>query len=87
MNVFYERETKEFLPIEVRRNDAPVTTGIQFAITPLHQRPQAWEDALTMGGKTGVMVEALTRGDYTVWAKVQATPELPVFQATHISIR
>jgi hypothetical protein len=81
----YPRETIEFLPLTVTDGDDPVTT-FEVAVTAYGARPTTWEANTEVGGEHGVMVEGLSPGDYSLWAKVTANPETPVIHLGIISI-
>lgn len=74
----YPRETIEFLPAPITVDGVPVVTGIQYSIVPLYGRPTVWVAQLTVGAEIGVMVQALDPGTYNVFAKITASPEVPV---------
>ena len=76
----FQRETYEFLPVNVTVNGSAVTTNVQTAIVELGERPTTWGTAATLGTAIGVMVAgtALGVGTFEVYAKVTDSPEVPV---------
>jgi hypothetical protein len=74
----YPRETKEFLHAPIAVDGATVTTGIEYAVAERNIRPTAWTNAVTLEGKTGVMIDGYTVGDYVLWARITSAPEVPV---------
>ncbi len=83
----YQRETDEFQPITVtvktRNPDGTettniATTGVTFAVVPAGQRPAIFLEPMTLEGKIGVNVVGLGKGSYSVFARIQSTPEIPV---------
>lgn len=86
----YERETVEFQPAQVTLNGVPVTSGVQFAVVPLGNRPALtdWHAAAVDGALIGVMVAGYAPGDYEVFGQVPAAqPGPPVVKcgAFHVS--
>ena len=78
--MIYQRETQEFLPVAVTRDGAPITTGIEHAITPYGTRATTWTAPTILSGKTGVMVQGLAPGEYIVWTRITTAGETPVLQ-------
>ena len=74
----YPRETIEFIPVTVTVDGTPVTTGVMFSITRLHERPTVWVEPIILEDRIGVMTQHQTPGTYLVWAKVSDDPETPV---------
>jgi len=83
----YERETKQFHPVEVTLDGAPVTTGVELAVTTPGVRPTTWTEADTMGDKVGLMVQNMAPGPYTVWARVTSGLERVVLDTGTIHVR
>ena len=77
MNTF-QRETKEFVPIDVYRGDVISTEGVLFAVTGPNERPVVFEPAEILEGETGILINNLVPGTYRVWAKVIDILEVPV---------
>ena len=82
----YPRETVEFQPVTVTVNGVAVTTGVEFAVAESGSRPVTWAAPATLGGRIGVMVEDLTPGDWTVWARVTSSPEIPVIDCGYFTV-
>ena len=83
----YPRESVEFQPVTVTRDGLIVTTGLSFAIVPDGDRPEAFVAAVTISGKTGVMIDGLlARGTYRIFAKVIGPPEEPVIDCGYFYI-
>ena len=76
----FQRETYEFLPVQVTVNGTAVTAGVETAIVELGARPSTWGTATTLGTAVGVMVAgtALGPGTFEVYAKITDSPEVPV---------
>lgn len=83
----YERETVQFHPVAVTRNDETVTTGVEFAVTAPGNRPETWAPAEVVAGQTGLMVENMAPGPYTVWARVTSGVERVVIDTGTIEVR
>lgn len=80
----YERESKEFMEVAVLFNGETITEGVQFAVTTGRETRPAGEEfgiAEVVDGATGVMIEDYAPGVWTVWAKAESDPEIPVFVA------
>jgi hypothetical protein len=82
----YERESIDFQPVTITVDGAAVTTGVQVALTPNGTRPTVWDNPVTVAGKIGVMVQGLTPGLYTIWAKVTSAPETPVLNCGYVNV-
>lgn len=74
----YQRETVEHQPVTTKVNGVATTTGLKYSVVPTGSRPTTWLDPVTVDGKPGVMVQALTPGVYTIYVQVTASPETPV---------
>lgn len=83
----FERETKEFHSIVVRRDGEVVLTGLEFAVTRTGARPTEWKPAYVLGGLTGIMVEGLAPGWYDVRVRIAADPEAPVLHVWTFRVR
>lgn len=68
----YERESKEFMGVIVRRGKNLVLDNVYFAVLQSNERPEDtdWEPALILDGRTGVIIEDHPVGTHTVWARV-----------------
>ena len=82
----YERESIEFQPVTVTVDGDVVADGVTFAITPNGTRPLVYAAPTTVDGKIGVMIQGLTPGLYSVWAKVASTPETVVMKCGTITV-
>ena len=82
----YPRETVEFQPVTVLVDDVAVTTGVEFCVAASGSRPVTWIAPVTLSSRIGVMVEDLTPGDWTVWARVTSSPELPVIDCGFFTV-
>lgn len=82
----YERESVEFQPVEIKLNGAVVLDGVSYAIVPDGERPVTFTAAVILSGKTGVMIQGLSRGTYRIFAKVLNTPEVPVIDCGHFYV-
>jgi hypothetical protein len=82
----YERESIEFQPVTVTVDGVAVTTGVTLAIVPNGTRPTTYSTPATVAGKAGVMVQGLTPGLHTIWAKVVGTPETVVINCGTVII-
>lgn len=74
----YPRESVEFQPVTITLNGATITTGVMLCVVPTGSRPVTWVAPVSLSGQIGVMVSALTRGSWTVWAQITSSPEVPV---------
>ena len=76
----FQRETYEFLPVEVTANGTAVTTDVTFAVVEMGARPDTFGTAVTIGTAIGVMVDGPTLGvgTFSVFARVESSPEIPV---------
>jgi hypothetical protein len=82
----FERETVEFLPVNPKINGVAFTGSFQVCIKPYLTRPDNWAAAVEVGGQRGIMIQGLTTGTYTVWAKITDNPEIPVIDCGYIFI-
>lgn len=82
----YPRESVEFQPVTVTRDGFTVSSGVSFAIVPDGDRPEEFTPAVTISGKTGVMVDGLDLGTYRIFAKVAGSPEIPVIDCGYFYI-
>lgn len=82
----YPRETLEFQPVTVTVDGVAVTANVEHCVTPNGVRPATWIAPVTVSGKQGVMVQALTPGFYDVWVRVTSSPEVPVLLAGQFQI-
>lgn len=77
----FQRETLEFLPINVWVNGTAVTAAVEATIVELGARPTTWGSAVTLGTAIGVMVNGTALGGpgtYQVFARITDSPEVPV---------
>lgn len=73
MDLTLPRETSEFVPIPVYRDDVLVT-DFQVAITRWPARPTVWAPATVPAeGVAGIVAAGLTHGTWQVWANVAGT--------------
>jgi low temperature requirement protein LtrA len=71
MSNSYPRETIEPMAVTVTVGGVIVTTGVSFDLTTGGNRPAVWTAALAIdGGGTGVLIDGLDPGTWTVFAKV-----------------
>lgn len=82
----YERESVEFQPVGVMLDGQPVLDGISYAIVLDGARPVDFIEAVVLAGKTGVMVQGLSRGTYRIFAKIVNSPELPVIDCGYFYV-
>lgn len=82
----YPRETVEFQTLQVTVDGAPVTTGVQYAVTTFGVRPTTWQVATILDGKPGFLVQGLAPDTYDVWVRVQGNPETPVIYCGQFTI-
>jgi hypothetical protein len=82
----FPRESVEFQPVTVTRDGFTVSTGVSFAIVPDGQRPVTFTAAVTISGKTGIMVTGLAAGTYRIFAKIAGSPEVPVIDCGYFYI-
>lgn len=82
----YPRESDEFQAVTVTVDDIDVTDGVTLAVTRGDHRPTGWTDLVTLSGKIGVMTGGRTPGTYRVWAKITASPEIPVLDCGAFAI-
>lgn len=81
MSSVFQRETIEFLPVEVTLDGVAVTAGVELAITAGVARPTTWAAPTSLGGRIGVLIgNGQAVGVYTVWARITdaGSPEVPV---------
>ena len=83
---YYERESVEFQPVEIKLDGQVVLDGISYAIVPDGERPVTFIDATTLAGKTGVMIQGLERGTYRIYARVVNNPEVPVIDCGYFYV-
>lgn len=83
---YYERESVEFQPVEIKLNGVAVLDGISYAIVPDGERPVDFIAATVLAGKTGVMIQGLERGTYRIYAKVINSPEVPVIDCGYFYV-
>jgi len=74
----YPRETVEFGPITVTVDGTEVLTGIEVCVALNGTRPNVWVAPTTLAGKIGVMIDGMTPGLYSIWARITSSPEIPV---------
>lgn len=87
----FPRETVEHLPIGVTVKNAlgavvPITVDIETSLAPIGWRPSTWLPAVTVDGLVGVMIQGLTRGSWTIFARVAESPEVPVMECGTVII-
>jgi len=82
----YPRETTEFQPLIIKKNNVIVTEGISTSIAEHGERPSTWIPAVALGAEVGVMITGLTPGMYDIYAKVTDSPEIPVMDCGSIAI-
>jgi hypothetical protein len=82
----YPRESVEFQPVIVTRDDEALTTGVSFAIVPDGDRPTTFTAATVLDGRVGVMIQGLARGTYRIFAQVDNAPEVPVIDCGYFYI-
>ena len=83
---YYERESVEFQPVEIKLDGQAVLDGISYAIVPDGERPVTFTEATVLAGKTGVMIQGLERGTYRIFAKVLNSPEVPVIDCGYFYV-
>lgn len=71
MDLVLPRETSEFIPVPVYRDDV-ISTNFDVALTRWPARPASgdWSAAAVVGGLAGVNVASLTHGTWQVWVRV-----------------
>ena len=76
------RTTREFIEVPVTVDGTPVTT-FTVAVLPEGRDPgdTDWQNPTEVDGKRGVLIGPDDGGRYTVWTRVQDTPETVVRQA------
>jgi hypothetical protein len=86
------RESREFIPINVSVQQAPVST-FEVSIVGRSARPASWRPADTVGTKKGVLVGpgtnfVLAPGNYRVWVKIGGTTDVenPVLTAGELDV-
>ena len=82
----YPRESVEFQPVSVTRDGIAVTTGLSFAIVTDGQRPTTFTAATSLDGAIGVMVSGLAAGTYRIFARLDASPEIPVIDCGYFYV-
>lgn len=82
----YPRETVEFQPIIIKKDDVVITTGISTALVAHGARPTVWTAATVLGLEVGVMLTGLTPGTYDIYAKIVDVPEAPVIDCGSVAI-
>lgn len=83
----YPRETVEFLAVPVTVNGTLVTSNVTFAVVRKGTRPAiTFEDAITLEGKIGIMIEGMVPGVWQVYAKVHSNPEIPVIDCGSFTV-
>jgi hypothetical protein len=85
----YPRETVEDVTFKtVTLNGTPVTT-FEYAITRPYQRPTTWLPTTLVDGTPAFLLDAPTLGglgEFTVWARITASPQKPVVEVESIWI-
>ena len=82
----YPRESVEFQPVKITRDGTEIINDLAFAIVPDGQRPAEFTPATFVAGKVGVMVSGLDAGSYRVFARLTASPEIPVIDCGYFYI-
>jgi hypothetical protein len=72
MDLTLPRETSEFIPVPVYRDDVLVT-DFDVAITRWPDRPTTWTQATVLNAKAGIVAAGLTHGTWQVWANIDGT--------------
>jgi hypothetical protein len=72
MDVTLPRETDEFIPVPVYRDEV-LTTTFDTALTRWPARPVAWVPSAVIDGVAGVMATGLTHGTWQLWVRVGST--------------
>lgn len=86
MAELFERESVEFLPVEVKLDGRPFSGDISYAIVRDGDRPVTFTPAVILGQKPGVMIQGFAAGTYRIFAKVNSTPEVPVIDCGYFYI-
>jgi hypothetical protein len=75
----FQRETVEYVFASVTLNGYPITTGVQLCAVPDGSRPVTWVNPDTVvSGQLGLLISSLAPDRYRMFAKVTASPEIPV---------
>jgi len=80
MTNIYPRESVEFQPVLVTRDNVIITSGVSFAVITPTARPQSsdWFAATVLQGATGFLTGTYAPGVWNVWAQISDSPETPV---------
>lgn len=85
-----ERESKEFVEIDVLLDGVVLLDDVQFSVVPTFARPTVWVAAVMSNGRTAVLIDGtvLGKGRYHVYAKYAPTggPESPVIEAIQVNV-
>lgn len=88
MTIFkVERETHEYLPLEVFKDGVAVTSGVSYAVVAWGTRPTTWTPAIESGGQVYFEVDNPAPGYYDVYVKIDASPETPVVAADNLLVK
>jgi hypothetical protein len=79
-------ETVEYIPVPVTLNGVVTTTGVEFAVVADGIRPTTWTAAVVLSSATYVLLTGLTAGQWRVWARVTAAPEIAVIECGYITV-
>lgn len=72
MDVTLPRETNEFLPIPVMKDDV-ARLDFEVALTRWPAHPTEWTAAVQVGDEAGVVAAGLEPGTWQVWVRVDGT--------------
>lgn len=82
----YPRESVEFQPVKITRDGLAITTGLSFAIAVDGARPVTFTAATVLNDEPGVMISGLAAGTYRIFARLDASPEIPVIDCGYFYI-
>lgn len=85
-----ERESKEYVEIDVLLDGVILLDDVQFSVVPTFQRPTVWTASVLSNGRTAILIDGPTlgKGRYHVYAKYAPAggPESPVIEAVQVNV-
>lgn len=86
----YQRETIDLVSVTTKDYDTVITDNLMYAVVPMGQRPgdvaDPWVAPVVLDGRSGVLVQGLPPGVYSVFVQVTSSPLVPVEPAGQFQV-
>lgn len=83
-----QRESVEFLEIDVTLDGVVLTSDVSFCVVPTWDRPATWVASEMSNGRTAVLINgpALGKGKFDVYVRYAGATESPIIEAVRVNV-